>query len=152
MSLELFSVVRIFPRSLTVFCSNRWVLSEGQNLNTSRIGASWTHRLNFWFWTLFNLMKWPYYQKDKNQINLNHNTLWNLALPIFEVFFRSSLIVNLFFNHFPNILVLRETNLDDSTDSGTLTVRGYLSLLRKDSITHNHGLVVYVKHFLLNSP
>ena len=29
----------------------------------------------------------------------------------------------------PDILALRETNLDDSTDSGNFSVRGYLPLL-----------------------
>ena len=36
------------------------------------------------------------------------------------------------------------TNLDDSVDSGNFSVRGYLPLIRKDSITHIHGLAVYV--------
>ena len=44
-----------------------------------------------------------------------------------------------------DILALCETNLDDSTDSGNFSVRGYLSLIRMDSTTHMHGLVVYVK-------
>ena len=45
----------------------------------------------------------------------------------------------------PDILALCETNLDDSTDSGNFSVRGYLPLIRKDSSTHMHGLAVYVK-------
>ena len=45
----------------------------------------------------------------------------------------------------PDILALCDTNLDDSTDSGNFPVRGYLPLIRKDSSTHMHGLVVYVK-------
>ena len=48
----------------------------------------------------------------------------------------------------PNILALCETNLDDSTDSGNFSVRGYLPLIRKDSITHMYGLAVYVKEGL----
>ena len=44
------------------------------------------------------------------------------------------------------ILALCETNLDDSIN---LPVRGYLLLIRKDSITHMHGLVVYVKKGVL---
>ena len=47
-----------------------------------------------------------------------------------------------------NILVLFETNLDDSIDSGNFSVRGYLPLIRKDSSTHMHGLAVYVKEGL----
>ena len=45
----------------------------------------------------------------------------------------------------PDILALCETNLDDSVDSGNFSVRGYLPLIRKDSITHMHGLAVYMK-------
>ena len=48
----------------------------------------------------------------------------------------------------PDILALCETNLDDSTDSGNFSVRGYLPLIRKDSSTHMHGLTVYVKEGL----
>ena len=31
-----------------------------------------------------------------------------------------------------------------------ISVKGYLSLIRNDSITHIHGLAVYVKDFLLH--
>ena len=48
----------------------------------------------------------------------------------------------------PDILALSETNLDDSIDSSNFSVRGYLTLIRKDSITHMHDLVVYVKEGL----
>ena len=48
----------------------------------------------------------------------------------------------------PDILVLCETNLDDSIDSGNFSVRGYLPLIQKDSSTHMHGLTVYVKEGL----
>ena len=48
----------------------------------------------------------------------------------------------------PDFLVLCETNLNDSTDSGNFSVRSYLRLIRKDSITHMHGLAGYVKEGL----
>ena len=48
----------------------------------------------------------------------------------------------------PDILALCETNLDDSIDSGNLYMRGYLPLIQKDSITHMHGLAVFVKEVL----
>ena len=48
----------------------------------------------------------------------------------------------------PDILALCETKLDDSIDSGNFSVRDYLSLIRKDSSTHMHGLAVYVKEGL----
>ena len=48
----------------------------------------------------------------------------------------------------PDILALCKTNLDDPTDSGNFSVRGYLSLIQKDSTTHVHGLTVYLKEGL----
>ena len=48
----------------------------------------------------------------------------------------------------PDILVLCETNLDDSIDSGNFSVRGCLPLIRKDSVSHMHRLVVYAKESL----
>ena len=48
----------------------------------------------------------------------------------------------------PDIHALCETNLDDSTDSGNFSMRGYLSLIQSDSITHMHGPTVYVKEGL----
>ena len=46
------------------------------------------------------------------------------------------------------MLVLSETNLDDSNGSGNFSVRGYLPLIQKVSVTHMHGLTVYVKEGL----
>ena len=48
----------------------------------------------------------------------------------------------------PDILALCETNFDGSIDSGSFSVRGYLPLIRKDYITHMHGLAVYMKEGL----
>ena len=48
----------------------------------------------------------------------------------------------------PLILALCDTNLDDLIDSGNFSVRGYLPLIRKDSITHMHGLAVIGKEGL----
>ena len=48
----------------------------------------------------------------------------------------------------PDILVLCETNLEDSVDSSNFTVRVYLLLIQKDSFTCMHGLPVYVKEGL----
>ena len=47
-----------------------------------------------------------------------------------------------------DILVLCETNLDDSVDSDNFSVRGYLPLIQEDSSTHMHGHVVYLKEGL----
>ena len=48
----------------------------------------------------------------------------------------------------PDILALCETNLGDSIDSGNFSVRGYLSLIKKDYSIHMHGLAVHVKEGL----
>ena len=48
----------------------------------------------------------------------------------------------------PDILALYEVNFDDSTDSGNFSVRSYLPLIRKDSVTHMHDLTIYVKEEL----
>ena len=48
----------------------------------------------------------------------------------------------------PDIQALRERNLDDSIDYGNFSVTGYLPSIHKDSITHMHGLSVYVKEGL----
>ena len=48
----------------------------------------------------------------------------------------------------PDIFVLCETNLDDSTVSGNFSARGFLPLIQKVSRTHMHRLAVYVKKVL----
>ena len=55
-------------------------------------------------------------------------------------------------SNFLNILALCKTNLDDSTDSGNFSVRGYLPLIQKDSSTHMYGLLQFMlkKDFFLH--
>ena len=48
----------------------------------------------------------------------------------------------------PDILALCETNLDDSIYSGNFSVRSYIPLIRKDSITYVHALADNVKQRL----
>ena len=48
----------------------------------------------------------------------------------------------------PDILALCETNLNGSLDSDNFFLRGYFSLIRKDSSTHIPGLTVNVKEGL----
>ena len=50
------------------------------------------------FTNLFLSLEWQYYQRGVNHVNRNNTTLWNLALPIFEVFIQLSLNVNLSLN------------------------------------------------------
>ena len=48
----------------------------------------------------------------------------------------------------PNILALREANLEGWIDSRKFPVRSYLFSIRKDFITDIYGLAVYVKEEL----
>ena len=48
----------------------------------------------------------------------------------------------------PNILAICETNLQESIDSKSFFVRGYLPLIRKDSVSHMHVLALYMKEGL----
>ena len=73
-----------------------------------------------------------------NSLKLSFMNIWGLRSNFVEC--ESFLESNS-----PDILALCETNLDDSIDSGNFSVRGYLPLIWKDSITHMHGLAVYVK-------
>ena len=56
--------------------------------------------------------------------------------------------MNLSLNQTPDILALCEKNLDDLIDFGNFPVKGYLPLIRKDSITHMHGLAFCEKEGL----
>ena len=76
------------------------------------------------FLSLFISVKWSYYQKDVNQTNFNSRKLifTNIrGLSSNFVDFESFVDSNS-----ADILALRDTNLDDSIDSGNFTVRGCL--------------------------
>ena len=66
---------------------------------------------------------------------MNHTALWNLALRIFEVFVRILLNVNLPSIKFSWYSCSMWDKLD-SIGSGNFSVRGYLRLIWKDSVTH----------------
>ena len=79
--------------------------------------------------------------KPHNSLKLSFTDIWHLCSSFVEC--KSFLELNS-----PDILILCETNLDDSIDFGNFSVRGYLPLIRKDSGTHMHDLAVYVKEGL----
>ena len=61
----------------------------------------------------------------------SHNSL-KLSFTNFEAFIRMIVDCEFFLESNPtDILALCETNLDDSTDSGNFSVRGYLPLIRR---------------------
>ena len=69
---------------------------------------------------------------------------WSHSLPLYF-----SPILNLSLNQtqLTFLLYARQT-WDDSIDPGNFSVRGYLPLIWKDSMTNMHGLAVYVKEVL----
>ena len=77
-----------------------------------------------------------------NSLKLCFTDIWDLSYDFVEC--ESFLESNS-----PDILALCEINLDDSVNSGIFSVRGYLLLIWKDSITHMHDLAVYVKEGLI---
>ena len=74
----------------------------------------------------------------------SHNSL---KLSFTNICGLHSILLNLNLSHNQSHLTfwLFEKNLDDSTDSGNFSVKGYLPLIQRDSLTHMHGLAVYVK-------
>ena len=79
--------------------------------------------------------------ESQNSLKLNFTNIWCFRTNFVdcESFLESTS---------PDILALCETNLGDSIDSGSFSVRGYLPLIRKDSSTHMQCLAVYVKEGL----
>ena len=76
-----------------------------------------------------------------NSLKLSFTNICGLRLSLVEC--KSFLESNS-----PGILALWEINLDDSIDSCSLSVTGYLNLIHKDSMTHMHGLAIYIKEGL----
>ena len=79
----------------------------------------------------------PDYFESHNSLKLSFRNIWGLCLNFAdcESFLESNS---------PDILALCETNLDDSIDSGNLSVRGYLALIER-IVLLMHGLAVDVK-------
>ena len=93
--LQLFLVMWIFLRSLSVICYSRWVLRVRVTKITSSILVS--HELTAYL-SIFNLSKlWPYYQKHVNQIILNYSIFY-IPLQISDTFVQILLIMNLSLN------------------------------------------------------
>ena len=76
--------------------------------------------------------------ESHNSLKLSFTNICGLCLNFVEC--ESFLELN-----FHDILVVCETKLDDSIDSGSFS---QFLLIRKDSITHKHVLTVYVKEEL----
>ena len=104
----------------------------------------WTHSLPFCFWPKMAKLSKGHKQdnfESHNSLKLSFNNIWGIRWNFVEY-------ETLFESNFPDILTLCQTNLDDSIDSGNFSVSIYLSLIWKDSVTHMHGLAVYVNEGL----
>ena len=134
--------------SLGIICYNRWFLSDGHKM-TSRIGVSWTPAylsvfdlfLTQWIMVILSKEYNPDNFELHNSLKLSFANIWGLRLNFVDC--KSFLESNS-----PEILALCGLTLDNSTDSSNFSVRGYLPLIRTDSATHIHGLVVFVKERL----
>ena len=75
--------------------------------------------------------------ESHNSLKLSFMNIWGLCSNFVdcESFLESNS---------PDILILYVTNLNNSIDPGSFSVRGYLLLIWKDSIAHIPGLIVYV--------
>ena len=73
-SLQLFPLVWIFSRSLLVISHDRWVLNVGHK-NYFKDYYLKDSQPTSPLLLCFNLMKCPYYQKDINQITINHTNI-----------------------------------------------------------------------------
>ena len=115
---------------------------------TSKIGVSWTLSLPFCFWPICSSMN--YVQKDFNKYQ-NDESHSSLKLSFTNIWGLSSNFVKCKSfpeSNSPDILALCKTKLGGSVDSGNLSVRVYLPLNPKSSITDMHGLAVYVREGL----
>ena len=79
--------------------------------------------------------------KPHNVLKLGFTNIWGFWSNFVESeYFHESNSLDIF--------ALGEANLNYSIYSGNFTVRGYFPLICKDSITHMHGLAVYVREGL----
>ena len=98
--------------------------------------------LTLWVITILSNGCKPDNFEPNSSLKLSFTNIWSLG----SIFVESKSFLEL---NSPDILDLCKTNLDDSIDFGNFSVRGYLPLIQKDSITHMHGPAVYFKEGLL---
>ena len=83
----------------------------------------------------------PHNSEPHNSVKLNFTNIRGLRSDFVEC--ESFLESNS-----TDIFALCDKNLGDWNDSGNSSLRGYVPLIRKDSITHMYGLAVYMKEEL----
>ena len=116
---------------------------------TSRAGVSWTHSLPFCFQPILTQWIMAILWKGCKLDNFESHNCLKLSFTNIRSLCSNFLVGEFFLEqNSPAILTLCEINLDDSIDSCNFSMRGYLPLIQKDSITHMHGLTVYVTQIL----
>ena len=92
------------PYSYFQCCGYFWSPRVSQKLPQGLVSHEMTAYLSVMFLTSFSFKKlWPYYQRDVNQVTLNHTTFYNLVLQIFDAFIPILLNVNLSLNQHSRI-------------------------------------------------
>ena len=109
--------------------------------NDTQGPQKYIHHPKQWIMALLSKGCKPDNFEPHNSLKLSFTNIWGLLSNFVEC--ESFLESNS-----PDILALCKTSLDDLIDSGNFSVRGYLPLIQKDSVTHMHGLAVYVKEGL----
>ena len=94
-----------------------------------------------WIMAILSKLCKPDKFESHNSLKFSFTKIWGLHSDFLEC-------ESFLESYSPDIFALGETNLDDLIDSGSFSVRGYLPLIQKDSVTHMHGLAVYVKEGL----
>ena len=155
-SLQLFPVVWIFLRFLGVICSLFQQMSsqcESQTLLQGLVSHELTVYLSVFDQFLTHQIMVILSKGCKPGNFESHNSL-KLSFTHIQGRLCSNFVKCKFFfeSNSPDILPISETNLDNSIDSDNFSMRGYLSLTLKNSITQIHGLAVYVKEGLHLAP
>ena len=138
------------PEVPGVICYHKWVLSEGEK-NSFKDRFLMNSQSNFLicssFLTQLNAVLSKVFKPD------NFESLNSLKSSSTNIQGLHSNFMILKFSNSPIILVLYETILDDSIGSSNCSVKGYLPLIWKGSVTNMHSHAVYVKeglHFAWN--
>ena len=116
-SLQPFSIMWIFLRSLVVTCYDRSVLSEVTMRSQKLLQGLVFHELTAYF-SVFHLFCKSDNFESNNSLKLSFMNIWGLCSNFVK--YHSSLKSNS-----PNIYALCEKNLNDSIDSGNFSVKGY---------------------------
>ena len=144
-AVQLFLVLWIFLRSVGFICYYRWVLSE-LHKNYFNDWCVMNSQPTFLFLTSYELNEMAIFSKGCKWDNFESQNSLILSFTDSQVLCSNFVDCESFLeSDSPDILAVWQTNLDNSIDTGNFSLRGYLPLIWKDSVTHMHCLAVYVK-------